>query len=72
MATISVPLTADLTESVNNLVTRGFGANKADVIRRAIVRLVEDEAVMAVLAAEQEAEEGKAVKGDLKTILKKI
>ena len=54
---------------MDNLVKNGFGTNKVSVIHKAIVRFVEDEAVIAVLAAEQEASEGKAVKGDLKTLL---
>lgn len=69
MTTISVPLPSRLEESVNDLVKKGFGANKADVVRKAITRLIEDEAVMAILAAEQEVAEGKVIKGNLKTLL---
>jgi Arc/MetJ-type ribon-helix-helix transcriptional regulator len=72
MTTISLPLATHLEEAINNLVKKGFGTNKADVIRKAITRLLEDEAVMAVLVAEQEASEGKVLNGDLKTLLKKI
>lgn len=72
MSTLSVPLTIQLEEAINNLVRNGFGANKADVVRKAVARLIEDEAVMSVLVAEQEIAEGKIIKGDLKTLLKKI
>ena len=70
MATISVPLTTRLERSVDNLVERGFGASKEDVIRKEIARLVEYEAVMSVFVAEQEAAKGKIVKGDIKTFLR--
>ena len=71
MTTLSVPLPAHLEESVNNLVKKGFAANKADVVRKAIIRLIEDEAVTAVLMAEQEIAEGKGLRGDLRILSKK-
>ena len=72
MTTLSVPLPAYLEESVNNLVKKGFAANKADVVRKAITRLVEDEAVAAVLMAGQEIAEGKGLRGDLRILSKKM
>ena len=70
MTTLSVPLSADLEESVNNLVKKGFAANKADLVRKAIIRLIEDEAVMAIILAEQEIAEKKGLRGDLKILSK--
>jgi len=72
MTTLSVPLPAHLEESVNNLVKKGFAANKADVVRKAITRLIEDEAVMAVLMSQQEIAEGKGLKGDLRILSKNM
>ena len=72
MATLSVPLVFHLEEAVNNLVKNGYGANKADVVRKAIARFVEDEAVMAVLRSEQEIAEGKGLEGDLRDLAKRI
>lgn len=72
MSTVSVPLTPKLEEAVTNLVKTGYGANKADIIRKAITRLTEEEAVFAVLRAQQEIREGKGVRGDLRKILKKM
>lgn len=72
MSTVSVPLTAKLEEVVTNLIGTGFGSNKADVIRKAIVMLAEEEAVQAVLRAEQEVREGKALSGDLRKLVKRI
>lgn len=68
MATISVPLTAELEERLNALVAEGVGSNRADVMRRALARLAEEEAVNAVLRAEREP----VLRGELSALLKKI
>ncbi len=67
MSTISVPLNAKLEISLNNLVKAGLG-NKAEVMRKALERLSEEEAVGAVLRAEREP----TLRGDLKDLMKKI
>lgn len=72
MTTISVPIPAHLEESLNNLIKSGYGSNKAEIVRNAISAFIENEAVMAVLRAEQEVNEGKIFKGDLKELIKKI
>ena len=54
MSTLSVPLPATLGDFVETMVKRGFAPNKAAVVRRALVRLAEEEAIAAVLKAEQE------------------
>ena len=68
MSTLSVPLTPRLEETVNRLVKEGYGANKAEVVRKAIKFLAEEEAVNAVLRAEKEP----TLKGDLRDLMKKI
>ena len=72
MSTISVPLSGAQEEKLQDLIKNGYGSNKAEVIRRAILRVAEEEAIGAILRAEQEVKEGKAIKGDLKKILKRI
>ena len=67
-----MPLPPKLEEAVSHLVRVGYGANKADIIRKAIIRLTEEEAVFAVLRAQQEIREGKGVRGDLRKILTKM
>jgi Arc/MetJ-type ribon-helix-helix transcriptional regulator len=67
MATISVPLSPKLQESLDALVTGGTGSSRADVMRRALERLAEEEAINAVLQAEREVAEGKILRGDLRT-----
>ena len=70
MTTISVPIPASLESFIKDMVSRGFAANKADLIRKAILRLKEDEAVNSVLRAEQEGREGKNLSGDLDNLAK--
>lgn len=72
MSTLSVPLPVHLEEFIEQMVTRGYGTNKADVVRRALNRLAEEEAINNVIQAEQEIREDKIVKGDLKKILKSL
>ena len=67
MTTISDPLPPKLEEVVNNI-AKQRGSNKAEVVRSAIVLLAEHEAVMDVLAAEQEP----TLSGDLLELSKKI
>lgn len=68
MTTISVPITSKLEESINKLIENGYGSNKADVVRRAITRIAEDEAVQVVLRAMEEP----TLQGDLKELAKKF
>ncbi len=67
MTTLSVPLPAHLEELVKKL-AKERGSNKAEVVRHALELLAEEEAVMAVLKAEQEP----ILRGNLKDLLKKI
>lgn len=68
MSTLSVPLTPKLEEFINSQVKSGRAANKADVVRRALVAMSEEEAVEAVLRAEREP----TLKGNIRNLMKKI
>lgn len=72
MSTLSVPLTADLEKFINSQVKSGKAANKAHVVRYALQRLSEDEAVQAVLQSEREVAQGKILRGGLKVSAKRI
>lgn len=72
MSTLSVPLPANLEAFIISQVESGRAANKADVVRRALTRLSEDEAVQAVLEASQEVKYGKVLRGDLRELAKRI
>jgi len=68
MTTISVPLNPKAEQELSELVDI-TGANRVAVIRKAIELYREDEAVNAVLKAEQEVNEGKILRGDLASLL---
>ena len=70
MSTISVPLPANLEEFVNRMVKSGEAANKADVVRKALKRMSDEEAINAVLEAEKEINLGKGLSGDLRELAK--
>ena len=68
MSTLSVPLTPRLEIEIERMVKNGVASNKAAVVRRAIEKLAEDEAVNSVLAAQNEP----TLRGDLRALMKKI
>lgn len=68
MSTISISLSSHLEKELNDLVKSGYGSNKADVIRRAIARVSEDEAIETVLRASKEV----GLHGDLRELAKKF
>ena len=72
MSTLSVPLPAHLETFVENMVRRGVAANKAEVVRQALNNYAEEQAVAVVLKAEQEIKEGKALRGDIKKLIKRL
>jgi Arc/MetJ-type ribon-helix-helix transcriptional regulator len=72
MSTLSVPLPAYLENFVETMVRRGLAPNKAEVVRRALDNYAEDQAVAAVLKAEQEIKEGKALRGDIRKLMKQL
>lgn len=71
MSTISVPIPATLESFIARMIKRGAASTKAEVVRQALFRYSEDEAVEAVLRAHQELKEGKEIRGDLRQILKR-
>jgi len=71
MSTISVPLPPVLEEFIKSMVADGRAANKADVVRKALMKMREDEAVDLVLRAEQEGREGKNLRGNLRELAKR-
>lgn len=68
MSTLSVPLTRNLEEIINSMVKKGYASNKAEVMRKALIFLAEEEAVQEVLRAEKEP----ILRGDLRELMKKI
>ena len=71
MSVLSVPLTPDLEQAINNLLKWGVASNRADAARKAILKLEEDTAILVVLDSEQAVLEGKLISGNLKEFIKK-
>jgi len=72
MSTLSVPLNEKLEKGINHLVASGVYENKAEVGRKGIELLMEEEAIKDVLLAEQEVSDGKLLSGDLDELAEKI
>lgn len=70
--TISVPITKEQERFIERRVESGLSATKAHAVRQAIDVLAEDEAVNAVLEAEQEIAEGKGIRLNLGEWAKRI
>ena len=68
MTTLSVPISPELAKFIEEQ-TKATGLKKADIVRQALELYREEEAVQAVLKAEQEIAEGKIIRGDLDKIL---
>jgi len=68
MTTISVPLNDEQYRHLMELLEDGIGANKADVLRKALEKLSKDQAVEKVLRAEREP----SLKGNLNDLMRKI
>jgi len=68
MSTLSVPLTPKLEEFINNQVKSGRAANKAEVVRRALIAFTEEEAVQEVLKAMREP----VLRGNIRNLMKKV
>ena len=68
MATLSIPLTKELEEFIEEEVRLGKSENKASVVRKAIRLLAEQEAIFSVIKAEKEP----TLYGDLDKLAKKL
>ena len=68
MTTISVPLTAELLQALESYLRMHHGKNKASVMREALDKYLEDQAVEAVLKAMNEP----TLQGDLNELAKRF
>ena len=68
MSTISVPISSEQEEFIETYIKEGKADNKAQVVRRALTRLSEEEAIEAVLRAEKEP----ILRGDLRMLMRKL
>ncbi len=70
MTTITIPITNELNDFIDNQVKLGEASSKADLVRRAIQNMKEDVFVQHILKAKGEAKAGKLLKGDLDKLAK--
>jgi Arc/MetJ-type ribon-helix-helix transcriptional regulator len=70
MTTISIPVDRDTDIFIQSMIKLGKYENKAQVVRRALYIMKEEELLRDLHTAEQEYKDGKGIKGDLKNILK--
>ncbi|PIP69289.1 hypothetical protein CO033_01940 [Candidatus Nomurabacteria bacterium CG_4_9_14_0_2_um_filter_32_10] len=68
MTTLSVPISGDLEKFIERMVQDGKGANKADVVRRALREYEENEVLETILKAQREP----TLRGDLRELMKKF
>ncbi|MBI2636380.1 ribbon-helix-helix protein, CopG family [Candidatus Peregrinibacteria bacterium] len=68
MTTISVPLTDEMLKAIEDLIRDGIASNKADAMRKAMKKYLEDQAVEAVLQAQREP----TLHGNFDDLLKKF
>lgn len=69
---LSIPLSGDLAQRIDELVKSGVAPNKAALARKAIEFFAEEHAVNMVMQAEQEMRDGKLLEGDLDELAKKL
>jgi putative addiction module CopG family antidote len=70
MTTISVPIPENLAEFIDEMIKGGSAETKAEVVRMALKKLAEEEAIRSVLRSRQDIKEGKVVSGDIKEIVR--
>ena len=68
MANISVPLSAELLRQLESFLRQGKSLSKAAVVRTALEKYLEDQAVEDILRAQNEPR----LEGDLRTLVKKL
>lgn len=70
MTTISIPITAELNQFIDEQVALGNASSKADLIRRVLLKFKEEEFINSIRKAKQEIKDGKALTGDLDILAK--
>ena len=72
MSTITVPITKELENFIEDEITSGVSDSKAGLVRHALSRLQEERALSRLREAQADIKEGLVYKGDLRVLLKKM
>lgn len=72
MSTITVPITKELENFIEEEISSGTSETKAGLVRLALSRLQEERALTHLEEAERDIKDDRVYKGDLKALLKKM
>lgn len=72
MATLTIPINAELEQFINDELKSGKSETKAHVVRYALMRLREERALERLREAEEDIREGRVYSGSLKKLAKKF
>ncbi len=72
MTTITVPISKELEDFIQEEISSGTSETKAGLIRLALTRLQEERALSRLDEAERDIREGKVYRGLLRNLLKKV
>ena len=72
MSTLSIPIGRDLEEFIDQMLAGKKAETKAEVVRRALELLKEEEAMKDLLEAKLDVERGRVYGGDLRKLAQKI
>ncbi len=70
MSTLSVPLTPELEQFIEELISENKADSKAEVVRRALHHYRQELLIQEVLQAENDIHNGDVYSGDLKSFMK--
>lgn len=70
MATITIPISKELEDFIDEEISYGAIETKTGLVRHALLRLQEERALFRLQEAEMDIKEGRIYKGDLKKLLK--
>ena len=70
MSVITIPVDAEIESFINRQIDLKNYESKADLVRLALRKFIEEKEVEEILKASQEIRDGKGLKGDLDTLAK--
>lgn len=72
MSTLSVPLTPELENFINNLISENKADSKAEIVRRALFHYQQELLLQEILQAENDIKNGDVYTGDLRSLMSKM
>ena len=72
MSTITVPISKELEDFIEEEISSGISETKAGLVRHALSRLQEERALSRLQEAVMDIKQGRVYKGNLKDLIKKM